>query len=149
MSGRYPAHSSRWFGRVAAAGYTACFVAGSFVSIRRGLKGTPLGLRTPFSVGIDVTAGFGAALAPPWPMVVGLWMAELEGDRPGEAGRRARGWIALLAAVFLAGATAEPISHRLVGGRLRSGEAALATLNLCLPVIILSEALMGLANEDA
>lgn len=135
--------------RLAAAGYVPCFLAATILSVRRGHKAEPLGIRTPFPIPVDAAVGFGTGLAAPSPLIVWLWSARRRAISGGEEGRRATAGLALLGAFFLAGAAAEPVSHRLLAGRLRRDEGVLVTLNFVLPAMILGGALMSLAAKSA
>jgi len=60
----------------AAFGFACVAAYNSIVAIREGLPGEPLGLRIPLPVSMGVLAGWGAAVAAPWPMpVAALWAA--------------------------------------------------------------------------
>ena len=132
------------FARSAAVAYTACFVSGSVLSIKRGYGAEPLGIRTGLSPAADLLVGNGAALAAPWTMIALLWQAVTAARAPGRKGRNARARMAALAALFLAGAVAEPVSHRLVARELPRPDAVIAALNIVLPVAILGGSLASL-----
>lgn len=135
--------------RLASASYALCFLVATILSVRRGHKAEALGIRTPFPIPVDAAVGIGTGLAAPWPLVVWLWRARRLAISGAEEGRRATAGLALLGGLFLAGAAAEPVSHRLLAGRLRRDEAIIVTLNLVLPMAILGGALMSLAAESA
>ena len=132
----------------AAVAYTAAFVAGSVLSVRRGYTAEPLGIRTGLSPGGDVMVGNGAALAAPSSMIALLWQAVISARKPGERGRRARARLAVLGAVFLAGAVAEPVSHRLVARQLPTPDAVIAALNIVLPLVIVAGAMTSLVSTE-
>lgn len=135
--------------RLASIGYASCFLAATILSVRRGHKAEALGIRTPFPIPVDAAVGIGTGLAAPWPLIVWLWSVRGRAIGGTEEGRRATAGLALLGALFLAGAAAEPVSHRLLAGRLRPDERILVTLNLVLPLAILGGALMSLAAKSA
>ena len=140
--------SSRRFlavSRFAAASYMPCFLVATILSVRRGHKAAPLGLHTPFPVAVDAAVGIGTGLAAPWPLIVWLWRARRRAIRGGNEGRRHTAGLALLGALFLAGAAAEPVSLRLIRGGLRPAEEVLVRLNFVLPVVMLGGAWMALA----
>lgn len=133
---------------VAAGAYTAAFLAGTLVSIRKGYIAEPLGLRTGNSVRKDVLRGNGAALAAPWNMIVQMWVAVAMSRRPGRKGRKGRAWLALLAASFLAGSVAEPVSHKVISRELPVPERAIAIANVVIPGAILIGALVSLIDSE-
>lgn len=135
--------------RAASAAYVPCFVVASVMSVVRGHKAYPLGIHTPFPVPVDVAVGAGTGLSAPWPMIIWLWSARRRVASRGAEGRRATAVMALLGSLFLAGSVAEPISHRLLAGRLRRDEAVLVVLNLALPIAMLVGALVSLVGRDA
>ena len=130
--------------RSAAIAYTASFVSGSVLSIKRGYGAEPLGIRTGLSPAADLLVGNGAALAAPWSMIALLWHAVIAARAPGKKGRNARARMAGLAALFLAGAVAEPVSHRMVARELPMPDAVIAGLNIVLPVAIMGGSLASL-----
>ncbi len=77
-----------------------------------------------------------------------LWQAVIAARKPGKRGRRARARLAVLGAVFLAGAVAEPVSHRLVARQLPTPDAVIAALNVVLPVVILGGATTSLVSTE-
>lgn len=129
---------------LAAAGYTACFAVASILSIRRGHEAEPLGIRTPFPIWVDVVVGCGTGLAAPWPLIVWLWRSSERARTNGAQARRATASLAVLGALFLTGAAAEPVSRRLLTGRLSRPERAVVLLNFLLPVMISGGALGSL-----
>lgn len=134
--------------RAASVGYASCFLAATVLSVRRGHKAEPLGIRSPFPIPLDPAVGIGTGLAAPGRS---SFVCGESGDGR-SAGRRsddAPRPVALLGALFLAGAAAEPVNHRLLAGRLRPDEGIVATLNFLLPVVIVSSALMSLAAKNA
>lgn len=135
--------------RLASASYASCFLVATILSVRRGHKAQALGIRTPFSIPVDAAVGIGTGLAAPWPLVVWLWRARRLAIGGPQEGRRATAGLALLGALFLAGAAAEPVSHRLLAGRLHRDEAIVVTLNFVLPSAILGGALLSLAAKSA
>ena len=134
--------------RSAAVAYTAAFAWGSVLSIRRGYIAEPLGIRTGLSPTADVLVGNGAALAAPWSMIALLWQALSASRKSGRRGRLARARLAILGAVFLAGAVAEPISQRAVSRKLPVPDSMIALLNIALPVAILGGAVASLSSPE-
>lgn len=135
--------------RLASASYALCFLVATILSVRRGHKAEALGIDTPFPVPMDAAVGIGTGLAAPWPLVAWLWRERRLAISGAEEGRRATAGLALLGALFLAGAAAEPVSHRLLAGRLRRDEAIIVTLNFVLPIAILGGALLSLVAKSA
>lgn len=133
--------------RSAAVAYTAAFAVGSAISVRRGYVAEPLGIRTGNSVTRDVVLGNGAGLAAPWNMIVQMWVALTVAQRPGRTGRRGRAWLAFLAAMFVAGAVGEPVSHKVMSRELPPADATVAVANIVLPIFMLGAALASLVGE--
>ncbi len=135
--------------RKAAFAYTAAFVAGSLISIKRGYVAEPLGIRTGKTVRAGVISGTdGAGLAAPWNMIAQRWMAVALSQRPGRAGRRGRAWLAFLSAMFVAGAVGEPVSHKVMTRELPPPDAVVAVANIVLPIIMLGGALHSLVDDQ-
>lgn len=122
--------------RAAAAAYAGCFLAGTYLSLLRGHKAEPLGIRTPWPISVDVAVGAGTALAAPWPLIVVMWQARVRTTEPGPPGRRARVRLAVLGGLFLAGAVAEPMARRLPRRQLPRPEALVAFLDIMLPAMM-------------
>ena len=133
--------------RHAAVAYTAACAAGSVISIKRDYVAEPLGIRTGNSVRTDVVRGNGAGLAAPWNMIVQLWVALALARRRDRIGRRARAWLAFLAAMFVAGSVGEPVSHRVVTRELPPADATVAVANNVLPIALLGGALASLVDD--
>ena len=72
--------------RAAALGFAAATGYNSVVAIRENLPGEPLGLRIPLSVPSGILAGWGSAVAAPWPMPVLALAAAARAGREGVAG---------------------------------------------------------------
>lgn len=134
--------------RMAAAAYTAVFFHGTATAVRRGYRAEPLGLRTGLSPLTDALAGNGTALSAPWPMILVLWHSLAASRAQAGEGRRGRARLALLASLFLAGAVAEPVSHRLLKRQLPRDVAAIALLNVALPAVMLIGALSSLVDSQ-
>jgi len=134
--------------RSSAIAYTAAFAWGSVLSLKRGYVAEPLGIRTGLSPTADVLVGNGAALAAPWSMIALLWHAIAVAQKSGRRGRRARARLAVLSAVFLAGAVAEPISHRALARKLPMPDSVIAVLNIALPLAILGGSVASLLSPD-
>lgn len=135
--------------RSAATAYTATFVIGSYLSIKRGYPARALGLHMGSDVRRGVLGGLqGAGLAAPWNLVVQMWMAVGLAPRSDAKGRRARAWLALLSALFVAGSVSEPVSHRIVTRDLPPVDAVVAVANIVLPIAMLVAALASLVDEE-
>ncbi|MGQ0849831.1 MAG: hypothetical protein ACT4OP_12105 [Actinomycetota bacterium] len=135
--------------RGAAAAYTLAFVAGTLLSLERGYPAEALGIRTGNSAQGDVLVGIvGAGLAAPWSLIVGMWIAVALSPRRGRPGRRAGAWLAFLAAMLMAGAVAEPVSHRVITGELPLLDAIVAVANIALPAVMLVAALFSLIGYE-
>jgi hypothetical protein len=76
--GRGP-HASRRALVGVALGYGACVAVCSYVAVRDGVPGRPLGIGVPLSVPTSLVAGWGSGVSAPWPMpviaVVAAWQA--------------------------------------------------------------------------
>jgi hypothetical protein len=73
--------------RAAALGFACATGYNSLVAVRENLPGEPLGIRIPLSVGTGTLAGWGSAVAAPWPMpVIGLMAAARQSRRDGGVG---------------------------------------------------------------
>lgn len=133
--------------RAAALAYTGAFGVGTVRSVQHGHGAAPFGIRTGLSPGLEALMGVGTALAAPWPLVVALWRNEAVA-RAGEASAgRARARQAALAAMFLAGAAAEPITRDALVGRLPAVDTAVALANVLFPTVMLVGALQALLDE--
>ena len=133
----------------AATAYTAAFVAGTAISVKRGYIAEALGIRSGRSVRQDVAMGlFGAALAPPWSMIVQMWLAVRLASQPGRPGRGGRAWLAILAAMFVAGSVAEPISHKVLSRQLPAPDSMVAVANVVLPATMLVGAVISLVSTE-
>jgi hypothetical protein len=91
--------------------FAGAAVLGSVVAIREQLPGEPLGIGIPLSVPGGLLAGWGAAVAAPWPMPVAAVTAAVR------SGRRELGMLpgAVCAAIGLgciAGTVMEPVTRR-------------------------------------
>ena len=129
----------------AAVAYTAAFVAGSTISVRRGYAAEPLGIRSGRTVQQDVAMGLhGAALAAPWSMIVQMWVAIRLASQPGKRSRHGRAWLVILSAMFVAGSVAEPISHKLLTKQLPAPDSMVAVANVVLPATMLFGAVFSL-----
>lgn len=135
--------------KTAALAYTAAFVAGSLISIKRDYVAEPLGIRTGTTVRGDVMSGIhGAGLAAPWNMIVQMWLALALARGGGRAGRRGRAWLALLSAMFVAGSVGEPVSHKVMTRELPPPDSVVAVANIVLPIVMLGGALASLVDVD-
>ncbi len=133
--------------RRAAVAYKAAFVAGSAISIRRGYVAEPLGIRTGRTVRGDVLSGvYGAALAPPWTMIVQLYIA-LRLARTDRVGRRGAGVAGVPVRHVRRRVRGEPVSHRLVTRELPPADATVAVANVVLPIAMLGGALASLVDD--
>lgn len=136
--------------RATVVAYTGVFVAGSVLSIRRGYRANALGIDLGHDVRRGVYGGIqGAGLAAPANMVVQTWLAVALAGRPTRGGRRARAWLAFLAAMFLAGQVSEPVSHKISTGELPIPDSAVVLANILLPIVMLAAALATLTKEAA
>jgi hypothetical protein len=132
--------------RLASAGYLVTAAAGTWVSWRDDLPGEPLGLRTPLGVQRDLLVGFGAALSPPWPLLVGLVWGVGRSRRPGD--RTGVAVVTGLAAASLAGTAAEPVTSQVLGDPgTHPRRTALATAYLALSTVLLVAGLRILARS--
>lgn len=71
--------------RASALGFAAATAFTSVVAARQDLPGRPLGVGIPLSVPAGLLAGWGAAVAAPWPMAVAALLAAARAGHP--AGR--------------------------------------------------------------
>ncbi len=69
--------------RIAALGFAVATGYNSVVAVREDLPGEPLGIRIPLSVAAGILAGWGAAVAAPWPMPVVALVAAARAERDG------------------------------------------------------------------
>ena len=69
--------------------FAGASVLGSVVAVRDQLPGEPLGVSIPLSVPAGLLAGWGAAVAAPWPMPVTAVTAAARCREPGTARHRA------------------------------------------------------------
>ena len=91
----------------AAVAFAAAAGLGSAVAIRDNLPGEPLGITVPLSV----PAGWGAAVAAPWPMPVAALVAAAHAQRPGTSA--ATGLVCVGIGVgCVAGTLVEPVTRR-------------------------------------
>ncbi len=135
--------------RSAAIAYTVTFFAGSYLSIKRGYPARALGLNMGSDVRRGVLGGVqGAGLAAPWNLVVQMWVAVGLAPRAEANGRRARAWLALLSALFVAGSVSEPVSHRIVTRDLPPTDTVVAVANIVLPILMLVAALTSLVDGE-
>lgn len=135
--------------RKAAAVYTALFGVGSVLSIKHDYPAEALGIKTGWSTKKGVLSGIhGAGLAAPWHMILQMWVAIRLADAPGVAGRRGRAWLAFLAAMFIAGSVAEPVSHKIVTRDLPPGDMTVAVGNVVIPAVVLVAALVSLTDTS-
>jgi hypothetical protein len=73
--------------RASALGFTFATAYNSVVAIREDLPGEPLGIRVPLSVSAGTLAGWGSAVAAPWPMpALALLAAARQTRQEGAAG---------------------------------------------------------------
>lgn len=96
---------------VAAAAFAAAVGLGSVVAIRDELPGEPLGIAVPLSVPAGLAAGWGAAVAAPWPMPAAALIAAVRAQRAGASAATG----ALCAGIGLgciAGTLVEPVTRR-------------------------------------
>ncbi|MEX0795724.1 MAG: hypothetical protein WD274_03425 [Acidimicrobiia bacterium] len=135
--------------RSAAIAYTVTFVAGSYLSIKRGYPARALGLDMGSDVRRGVLGGIhGGGLAAPWNLVVQMWVALGLASRADANGRRARAWLAFLSALFVAGSVGEPVSHRIVTRDLPPADAVVAVANIVLPILMLVASLASLVDGE-
>jgi hypothetical protein len=91
--------------------FAGAAVLGSVVALRDQLPGEPLGVSIPLSVPAGLLAGWGAAVAAPWPMPVGAVMTAAAARHQDPSGRPG----AVCAAIGLGcivGTAAEPVTRR-------------------------------------
>lgn len=135
--------------RASVVAYTGSFVAGSALSVRRGYRANALGIDLGHDVRTGVYRGIeGAGLAAPANLVVQMWAAAALAGRPTQGGRRARAWLAFLAAMFLAGQVSEPVSHKITTRELPAPDSAVVLANIVLPIVMLGAALAALTSKD-
>ena len=96
---------------VAAAAFAAAAGLGSLVAIRDELPGEPLGITVPLSVPAGLAAGWGAAVAAPWPMPAAALIAAARAQRAGASA--ATGLVcAGIGLGCIAGTLVEPVTRR-------------------------------------
>ena len=96
---------------VAAAAFAAAAGLGSVVAIRDELPGEPLGITVPLSVPAGLAAGWGAAVAAPWPMPAAAVLAAVRAQRAGASA--AAGLVcAGIGLGCVAGTLVEPVTRR-------------------------------------
>jgi hypothetical protein len=135
--------------RRAAIAYTVTFAAGSYLSIKRGYPARALGIDTGSDVRRGVLGGIhGAGLAAPWNLVVQMWVVLGLVTKTGATGRRARAWLAFLAAFFIAGHVGEPVSHQIVTRELPPADTAVAVASIAVPIALLVAALASLVESE-
>ncbi|MGI8517142.1 MAG: hypothetical protein ACR2ME_02190 [Acidimicrobiia bacterium] len=130
--------------RLAALAYTANFLAGIATAIRGGYRAEPIGIRTRIPIAADAIVGNGSALSAP-PALMYLWWKLL---RNSARSRIAKGQLVLLASAFLAGAVAEPLSHRILTRGLPKHVKAIGVLNIALPAAMLVGTVKSLADPE-
>lgn len=130
--------------RWAAIAYTANFLAGVVTAIRGGFPAEPLGIRTRLPIAVDAIVGNGSALSAPPVMIFLMWRL-LKGS---SQTRQANGRLVLLSATFLAGAVAEPLSHRILRRGLPMHVRAIAALNIALPAVMLLGVVRSLVKPE-
>ena len=95
----------------ASLGFAGAAVLGSVVAIRDQLPGRPLGVSVPLSVPAGLAAGWGAAVAAPWPMPAAAVMTAVTARHRGPSARPG----AVCAAIGLGcivGTLLEPVTRR-------------------------------------
>jgi hypothetical protein len=95
----------------ASVAFAAAAGLGSAVAIRDQLPGEPLGITVPLSVPAGLIAGWGAAIAAPWPMPAAALIAAARAQRDGASAVTG----ALCAGIGLgciAGTLVEPVTRR-------------------------------------
>lgn len=133
----------------AAIAYTGLFAVGSFLSIKGDYPAEALGMKTGWSTKKGVLFGIsGGGLAAPWNMILQLWIAIGMAGAPGRKGRRGKAWLVFLASMFIAGAVAEPVSHKIVTRELPPPDMAVALANIVVPALMFGGALVSLIEED-
>lgn len=91
--------------------FAGAAVLGSVVAVRDQLPGEPLGVSVPLSVPAGLLAGWGAAVAAPWPMPVAAVLAAVAARRQ-EPGTRPGLACAALGLGCIAGTVVEPVTRR-------------------------------------
>ncbi len=135
--------------QLAAIAYTVSFIAGSYLSIKRGYPARALGIDMGSDARRGVLGGIhGAGLAAPWNLIVQMWVSVCLAPRAGANGRRARAWLALLSALFVAGSVGEPVSHRIVTRDLPPADTLVAVTNIVIPIVMLVAALGSLVDDE-
>lgn len=95
--------------RAAAFGFACGAAYNSIVAVREGLPGEPLGLRIPLPVSTGILVGWGAAVAPPWPMAIAaMWAA----GRAKNGSARSAAVCTALGLAAIVGILVEPNSYR-------------------------------------
>ena len=95
----------------AAAAFAAAAGLGSVVAIRDELPGEPLGITVPLSVPAGLAAGWGAAVAAPWPMPAAALIAAARAQRA-EASAATGLVCAGIGLGCIAGTLVEPVTRR-------------------------------------
>ena len=95
----------------AAVAFAAAAGLGSVVAIRDELPGEPLGITVPLSVPAGLAAGWGAAVAAPWPMPAAALIVAARAQRAGASA--AAGLVcAGIGLGCVAGTLVEPVTRR-------------------------------------
>jgi hypothetical protein len=91
--------------------FAGAAVLGSMVALRDQLPGEPFGVGIPLSVPAGLLAGWGAAVAAPWPMPVGAVLTAAAA-RHQEPSRRPGAVCAAIGLGCIVGTVAEPVTHQ-------------------------------------
>ena len=105
-------------------------IAGTWLAVRDGLVGRPLGWAIDMTPLSGFVFGLGTALSGPLVLLVALVAANLRLRLDEGAEQRAAGWIAILGAGFLGGMLAEPILWDVFEPGVGSLEAATMIANV-------------------
>ena len=97
--------------RAAAVGFACAAGYNSVVAIRDDLPGEPLGIQIPLSVRTGILVGWGAAVAPPWPMPVAALVAALRTSHQEDGSRSALACVGLGVAAIV-GLLVEPNTYK-------------------------------------
>ena len=95
----------------ASVAFAAAAGLGSAVAIRDELPGEPLGITVPLSVPAGLLAGWGAAVAAPWPMPASALIAAVRAQRTG-ASAIAGVLCAIIGLGCIAGTLVEPVTRQ-------------------------------------
>ena len=101
--------------RWSAFGFALATAYNSVVAIREDLPGEPLGIGVPLPVRTATLAGWGSAVAAPWPMPLAAVLAAARSGSPDGVGRSAAGPAMVCAGLGLAGVVGiliEPNTYR-------------------------------------